>query len=161
MGTPIGDQFKREDNYISKLLGEPERYRFQRGFITPDPPDYYGEKGTSYFITPGIQLGGGGGLTGMPRVVWNEGPFYIIKVPGAETWCQIGATHYVPTEYILLELLKPHAADDRTPDIDYRGDKWAFWGDGKPGRKWKRCLDALKDHAQKLLARRATQDGTD
>jgi hypothetical protein len=145
-----------DDTFISKLLGKPERYEWQNSFVTPNPPGYYGEEGETYFITPGVQLGGGGGLTGMPLVVWQEGPFYIIKVPGAQGWCQIGDTVYRRTQYFLLELLKPHAADDRRPDVALRGDKWMFWGEGVPGRRWKRCLDNLKDHALLQLARRAT-----
>jgi len=148
-----------DDTFISKLSHQPQRYQFQNAFVTPDPPGYYGKEGELYFIVPGVQLGGGGGLTGMPRVVWQEGPFFIIRVPGTSGWCQLGASRYYRTEYLLLELLEPHAADDRRPDIAYRGDKWRIWGEGRPGRQWKRCLDQLKDHALQKLANMRTKDG--
>jgi hypothetical protein len=152
----MGHWGSSEEVFIYKGRRTPERYNWQNAFTADNPPGYYGREGVTYFVVPGVEFGGGG-ETRTPRVVWQEGCFYIIRIPGGRSWMRIGDTMHVRAEYLLLELLKPHLADDRTPDIALRGDKWMLWATGRPERHWKRCVRRMQDKAQQELANRATR----
>jgi hypothetical protein len=102
-------------------------------------------KGTDIIDTPGVDFGG------KMRLVYREGLYAVVRVPGGSHWASLGARSSHPASWMIVKVEHVRtSAESSLNGVAFERDRATVLSEYEPERHWRACRAHMVIAAQRM-----------